>query len=86
MVRKNNYILYIKAVDTLFEMFNSLLVTPSSSSGQGGSPVGGEPPNEELAAFGLYCTNHLLMPMLQAWLRRSQRTFQVHTSTYIKKY
>ena len=30
----------------------------------------------DLVSFGLYCTNHLLLPMLQSWLRRSQRTFQ----------
>ncbi|CAB4070467.1 unnamed protein product [Lepeophtheirus salmonis] len=31
---------------------------------------------EKELEFGLYCTNHLLLPMLQKWLRRSQRTFQ----------
>uniref|UniRef100_A0A0K2TKT2 Mon2/Sec7/BIG1-like HDS domain-containing protein n=1 Tax=Lepeophtheirus salmonis TaxID=72036 RepID=A0A0K2TKT2_LEPSM len=31
---------------------------------------------EKELEFGLYCTNHLLLPMLQNWLRRSQRTFQ----------
>ncbi len=31
---------------------------------------------EDLRHFGLYCTNHLLLPALQSWLRRSQRTFQ----------
>ena len=30
----------------------------------------------QLTKFGVYCTNHLLLPMLQSWLRRCQRTFQ----------
>ena len=60
-----------QAVDALFEMFNSLL-QPEEEGGQAA---------EELVTFGLYCTNHLLMPMLQAWLRRSQRTFQVRYNT-----
>lgn len=30
----------------------------------------------QLIKFGVYCTNHLLLPMLQSWLRRCQRTFQ----------
>ena len=29
-----------------------------------------------MTKFGVYCTNHLLLPMLQSWLRRCQRTFQ----------
>ena len=66
-------------MDTLFEMFNSLLRSPSAAAGAENEEEEAEEEetNEELAAFGLYCTNHLLMPMLQAWLRRSQRTFQV---------
>ena len=61
-----------KAVDTLFEILNSLQ-----------QPQEGEDErNPELAPFGLYCTNHLLLPTLQLWLRRSQRTFQVCSSVF----
>ncbi len=54
------------AVDTLFEMLQGL------QQGQ----EEGEEEERILLLFGLYCANHLLMPTLQAWLRRSQRTFQ----------
>ncbi|TRY76541.1 hypothetical protein TCAL_00090 [Tigriopus californicus] len=49
------------AADALFTIFGSL-------QNDNHSP--------DLLAFGLYCTNHLMLPMLQSWLRRSQRTFQ----------
>jgi brefeldin A-inhibited guanine nucleotide-exchange protein 3 len=52
-----------QAVDTLFEIFGTLQVDNESDGA-------------DLAPFGLYCTNHLLLPMLQSWLRRTQRTFQ----------
>ena len=58
-----------KAVDTLFEILISLRLLQEGE--------GEDDRNPDLAAFGLYCTNHLLLPTLQLWLRRSQRTFQV---------
>lgn len=52
----------------MFEMLSSLLPRKVDDDEDEGSG--------ELHLFGLYCTNHLLLPMLQSWLRRSQRTFQ----------
>ena len=97
-----------KAVDTLFEIFNTMQKQVSSTllplarllwKARGGmhttqpssfisclqsallkSDISvqscegrGDP---QLIKFGVYCTNHLLLPMLQSWLRRCQRTFQ----------
>lgn len=74
------------AVDTLFEIFNSIqkqvrlifLIKFYCGFNNNmfviqGCEGNGDP---HLTRFGLYCTNHLLLPMLQSWLRRCQRTFQ----------
>lgn len=55
-----------EAVDTLFQILSTL---------QDDTGVDDEE-RFDLLSFGMYCTNHLLLPMLQAWLRRSKRTFQ----------
>ena len=72
-----------QAVDTLFDIFNSLLPRDPGARGEadGENETDDEPlevtdDGHDLVHFGLYATNHLLLPMLQSWLRRSQRTFQ----------
>ncbi len=56
------------AVDTLFEMLDGLCQLARDGSE--------DEEERDMLLFGLYCANHLLLPTLQTWLRRSQRSFQ----------